>query len=77
MEIIKYTTTFEEEMIQIIIPPSNVSWNKIIQKIEEFEINGFININNNKLYLNIINVEIKKYNFTQFINWLCKLPKLN
>ena len=77
MEINKYTTVFDEKMIQIIIPAKKINWNQIINKIEQLEIKGFTNINNNKIYLNIINGEIKKDNFTKFINWVCKLCLFN
>lgn len=73
MEIITYTTVFNEKMTQIIIPTKYKNRNQIINKIEELDIKGFTNINNNNIYLNVINSETKKYNFTKFINWVCKI----
>ncbi len=73
MEIITYTTVFNEKMTQIIIPTEYKNRNKIINKIEELDIKGFTNINNNNIYLNVINSETKKDNFTQFINWVCTI----
>lgn len=73
MEIINYRTALDETLIQIIIPAKQQYWNQIINKIESLEIKGFTNILNNKIYLNVINNEIKKNNFTKFINWVCEL----
>lgn len=73
MEIINYRTAFDEILIQVIIPAKRKYWNQIINKIESLEIKGFTNISNNKIYLNVINDEIKKDKFTKFVNWVCKL----